>query len=59
MLSINFILSANYEKKKKSVTSPLAEYFRPKDFSNNSGMNINMNAIKTDLTKVSLLISYS
>jgi hypothetical protein len=46
MLSINFILSANYKKKKRPNTSPVAEHLRPRDFSNNWVMNINMNAVK-------------
>lgn len=51
MLSINFILSVNYEKKKRPTTSPVAEHLRPKDFSKNWGININMNAVKNRLNK--------
>jgi len=51
MLSINFILSANYEKKKRPITSPVAEHLRPRDFSNNWGMNINTNAVKNRLNE--------
>jgi len=57
MLPINFIPSANYEKKKRPITNSVAEHLRPRDFSNNWGMNINMNAVKNRLNE-SLTLNY-
>ena len=49
MLSINFILSANYEKKKRPIINQVAEHLRPTEFRNNWGMN--MNAVKNRLNE--------
>lgn len=57
MLFIKFILSSNYERKKRPIISQVAEHLRPREFRSNWDMNMNMNAVKNRLN-LSLTLNF-